>query len=194
MHPFANQKNNVCPAYFELLLDGKKHKTDYNAFLKLSLFSYLLLHKSLRKWESNLQGSKTQLVYILMSVRVGWPRIMRKFRLSSSLRYLKVDRKSSFIAYDPERWETQQGNQPGFELHVPLSRKKKEIGNVGDVNCKVLDHMRLSFESQTLWHHDYQDAWVNHIKVADKNPINILTEMVSITAPRMLGKQPHVTI
>lgn len=56
-----------------------------------------------------------------MSVRVGWPRIMREFRLSSSLRYLKVDRKSSFIAYDPERWETQQGNQPGFKLHVPLS-------------------------------------------------------------------------
>lgn len=83
-----------------------------------------------------------------MSVRVGWPRIMREFRLSSSLRYLKVDRKSSFVAYNPERWETQQGNQPGFELHVPLSRKK-EIGNVGDVDCKVLDPMRLS-ELQTL--------------------------------------------
>lgn len=72
--------------------------------------------------------------------------------------------------------------------------KKKEIGIMGDVDCKVLDHMKLSFESQTLWHHDYQDAWVNHIKVADKNPINILTEMVSITAPRMLGKQPRITI
>lgn len=75
---------------------------------------------------------------------------MREFRLSSSLRYLKVDRKSSFIAYDPERWETQQGNQPGFELHVPLSRKKKEIGNVGDVDCKVSDHMRLSPLSHRL--------------------------------------------
>lgn len=60
-----------------------------------------------------------------MSVRVGWPGIMKELRLSSSLRYLKVDRKSSFITYDPERWETQQGNQPGFELHVPLSRKKR---------------------------------------------------------------------